>query len=89
MTYDHGAIEDLLKEALLLQLTGLEVERAPAARQRQQLPQQQRQGQSGCPRSAPSQPGTGAGPRASCPAAPATFPGESEGLCVPPAETES
>lgn len=67
MTYDHGAIEDLLNEALLLQLTGLEVERAPAARQRQQLPQQQRQGQSGCPCSAPSQPGTGAGPRACVP----------------------
>lgn len=82
-TYDHGAIRDLLNEALLLQLTDLEVEGSAAARQRQQLPQQQRQGQSGCPRSAPSQPGTGPGPRASCPAGPRHFPRRAGGPLHP------
>ena len=78
-TSDHGAIRDLLNEALLLQLTDLEVEGSSAARQRQQLPQQQRQGQSGRPRSAPCQPGPGA----SCPARPRHFPRRAGGPLRP------
>lgn len=37
-TYDHGTIGDLLDEALLFQLADLEVEGAPVAHKRQQLP---------------------------------------------------
>lgn len=74
-TYDHGTVGDLLDEALLLQLADLEVERVPGAHQRQQLPQQQRQGHTGCPRCAPSPPGASPGPSSSRPAGPRHLPG--------------
>lgn len=63
-TYDHGAIGHLLNEALL-QLVELEVERAPAAHQRKQLPQQQRQDYSEPPSSVRSPPWACAAPGAS------------------------
>ena len=85
-TYDHCAIGDLLDEALLLQLADLEVECASAARERQQLPQQQRQ-QSGCPRSAPSLPGAGPGPNASRPAGPRHLPSRVRGCLCGACET--
>ena len=73
-TYDHGTIGDLLDEALLFQLADLEVERAPVAHERQQLPQQQRQGHTGCLSSAPFPPRASPGPSSSSPAGPRHFP---------------
>lgn len=68
-TYDHDAIGHLLNEALL-QPEDLEVERAPAVHQRQQLPQQQPQDYSEPRSSVRSPPRACAAPRRP----PATFP---------------